>query len=72
MGKNGFFGGILVGAALAWAGNYFLNTEKGKETCKKVKDGFDRFRNEVESEINKFTSNINQNSEPKGDTDYTE
>ncbi|MCQ2218672.1 MAG: YtxH domain-containing protein [Paludibacteraceae bacterium] len=72
MGNGKFFEGVLVGAALAWAGNYFLNTEKGKETCKKVKDGLEKFRDELESEFNKFTQNIGANSEPKGDSNVTE
>ncbi|MBP5454908.1 MAG: YtxH domain-containing protein [Paludibacteraceae bacterium] len=51
MGKNGFFGGILVGAALALAGYHFLKSDKGKETREKAKKAVDKLRDEIISKM---------------------
>ncbi|MBO4807096.1 MAG: YtxH domain-containing protein [Paludibacteraceae bacterium] len=61
MGKNGFFGGILVGAALALAGAHFLKTEKGKETREKAKKAVDKLRDELLSKIERGTSEPESN-----------
>ncbi|MCQ2194964.1 MAG: hypothetical protein MJZ28_08440 [Paludibacteraceae bacterium] len=52
MMKSGFFGGLVVGAAIAWAGAKLLNSEQGKEACKKAKDGLDKLVDDFKKDFN--------------------
>lgn len=50
--------GAVFGAAVVLLGNYLLNTEEGKETCKKFKDKVkkttDELKGRIESELKEF------------------
>ncbi|MBR5694801.1 MAG: hypothetical protein IKX43_01005 [Paludibacteraceae bacterium] len=53
-----FVKGAVFGAAVVLLGNYLLNTEEGKETCKKFKDKVkkttDELKGRIESELKDF------------------
>ena len=53
-----FVKGAVFGAAAVLLGNYLLNTEEGKETCKKFKDKVkktaDDFKDKLEKELKQF------------------
>ncbi|MBO7428041.1 MAG: YtxH domain-containing protein [Paludibacteraceae bacterium] len=53
-----FVKGAVIGAAAVLLGNYLLNTEEGKETCKKIKDKVkktaDEWKDKLEKELNQF------------------
>ncbi len=53
-----FVKGAVFGAAVVLLGNYLLNTEEGKETCKKFKDKVkkttDELKGRIESELKEF------------------
>lgn len=46
-----FLKGAVFGAAAALLGNYLLNTEEGKETCKKVKDKVRKTADEMKAKL---------------------
>ena len=53
-----FLKGVVLGAAAVLVGNYLLNTEEGRETCKsfkdKVKKTADDLKGRIESELKDF------------------
>ena len=57
-----FVKGAVFGAAAVLLGNYLLNTEEGKETCKKFKDKVkktaDDFKDKLEKELKQFEDEV--------------
>lgn len=53
--------GAVIGAAAALVGNYLLNTEEGKETCRKFKNKVKKTADEMKS---KLEESLKDNDEP--------
>ena len=53
-----FLKGAVIGAAAVLVGNYLLNTEEGKETCKRFKDKVkktaDEWKDKLDKELKQF------------------
>lgn len=56
-----FLKGAVFGAAAVLLGNYLLNTEEGKETCKKVKDKVKKTADEMKA---KLEEGLREDEEP--------
>ncbi|MCR5498721.1 MAG: hypothetical protein K6F48_12885 [Paludibacteraceae bacterium] len=57
-----FVKGAVIGAAAVLLGNYLLNTEEGKETCKKIKDKVkktaDEWKDKLDKELKQFDDEV--------------